>query len=317
MNNVKIISLITLIVGMAAAFALHRRSDVVKQTFRWTVMGTIAQVTVRGNIDEISLAETNLLPIVRNSHMRINELLSAWNPDSELSRLAAEGCTNWVARASHEVKPCYSAALKLARESDNAFNPQVGVKLRALGISDGAAYSSFDLGAIAKGFAVDVAAEKIEATASSMPSDILLDLGGNLRIIGNGIWRTGIRNPFDKSGSFAAIISLTNGESVATSGNYERFIEHNGTRLSHIIDGRTGEPTGGIAAVTVVTPRDYGAVLADGLSTTLFILGPEVGAEFLSRHYPQALALWIPDTPTTPRIIATPEMSSRLTSRIW
>ena len=113
------------------------------------------------------------------------------------------------------------------------------------------------------------------------------------------------------------MIALTNGESVATSGNYERFIERDGIRYSHILDGRTGEPTHGIAAVTVVTPAHYGALLADGLSTTLFVLGPQTGADFLARNYPQALALWIPDQPTAPHVFATKEMARRLNYVVW
>ena len=150
---------------------------------------------------------------------------------------------------------------------------------------------------------------------------LLLDLGGNLRAVGAGEWRTGVRNPFrgvDASQpEICAVITLVGGESVATSGNYERFVEKDGKRLSHILDGRTGEHVSGIAGVTVVTPREYGATLADGLSTTLFVLGPEAGAAFLKRFYPLALALWIPDDPASPRIIVTPDMAYRLERIEW
>ena len=128
-----------------------------------------------------------------------------------------------------------------------------------------------------------------------------------------GDWRTGVRNPFGDG--YAAVITLTDGESVATSGNYERFVERDGVRHSHILDGRTGEPVTGVAGVTVVTPPALGATLADGLSTTLFVLGPKDGARFLREHakeYGAAQALWIPDTPANPEILATPEMAARL-----
>ena len=123
-----------------------------------------------------------------------------------------------------------------------------------------------------------------------------------------------MRNPFGDG--YAAVVTLTDGESVATSGNYERFVERDGVRYSHILDGRTGEPVSGIAGVTVVTPAALGAMLADGLSTTLFVLGPKEGARFLREHaeaYGAAQALWIPDTPEKPEILATPEMAARLT----
>ena len=308
------IAVVTAIV-IVVAFAL-RRTTVAEErhVFRWPVMGTIAQLTVRA---DATRGET-FLPIVQNAYLRLDTLLSAWNPDSELSRLAAAHCTNWVDAVSPEVRPCYAAALTLEARSGGAFNPHVGARLRELGVSGGGSYSDFDLGAIAKGFAVDVAAADLMRTAgtNALPS-LLLDLGGNLRIVGDGIWRTGIRNPFDRTGQHAAVIALTNGESVATSGNYERFIERDGIRYAHILDGRTGEPVHGIAGVTVVTPPEYGALLADGLSTTLFVLGPESGQAFLARHYPLALALWIPDTPDAPRILATKEMAARLTHAAW
>lgn len=311
----KLLAILSL--GAAAAlvaFGLRAPARDEKRAFRWTVMGTTAQLAVRGD----AAAGERLRPVVQRAYERLDGLLSAWDPASELSRLAAAGCTDWVAAVSADVKPCYAAALRLAAESGNAFNPRVGATLRALGVAGGGAYASFDLGAIAKGFAVDVAAREVaRACAPAAPPSLLLDLGGNLRVVGEGTWRTGVRNPFDKAGPLVGVLALTNGESVATSGNYERFIERNGVRLSHILDGRTGEPTHGLAAVTVVTPPEGGALLADGLSTTLFVLGPAEGARFLARHYPRAQALWIPDTPEAPRIFATRAMARRLAYALW
>ena len=205
---------------------------------------------------------------------------------------------------SPEVAECYRAALLLAARSGNAFNPQVGAKMRELGFGQGRHLADFDLGAIAKGFAVDAAWRDVTGTFGT--SDLLLDLGGNLRVVG-GSWRTGVRNPFGSS--YAAVIVLTNGEAVATSGNYERFVEKDGVRYSHILDGRTGTPVSGMAGVTVIAPS---ATLADGLSTTLFVLGPEKGSAFLRRWHPGVAALWIPDVPEAPEIRATPEMVARL-----
>jgi thiamine biosynthesis lipoprotein len=101
---------------------------------------------------------------------------------------------------------------------------------------------------------------------------------------------------------------------VATSGHYERFVERDGVRYSHILDGRTGKPVTGMAGVTVIAPS---AMWADGLSTTLFVLGPEDGARFLARHHPQAQALWIPDTPETPTLYATATLVPRLRNVRW
>ena len=166
-----------------------------------------------------------------------------------------------------------------------------------------------DLGAIAKGYAVDVAWASLKAAGHA---NLLIDLGGNLRAIGEaapgrGGWRTGVRNPFDHGliGRFL----MRDGEAVATSGNYERFVEINGIRYAHIMDPRTGSPVTGMAGTTVLAPD---AMTADALSTTLFILGPAKGAALL-RNHPGCEALWIPDTPDTLTVIATPGMADRLT----
>lgn len=300
-----------LIAAMAVGLPLllAMRSDKpAPRRVEWPVMGTIAGLTFRGGD---AAEQDKVRESVQHTYVKIEDLLSAWNPDSELCRLAREGGTNAFDRASPEVRPCYKAALALADASGGAFNPRVGARLRELGFSHGQSFCDFDLGAIAKGFAVDAACRALPADVSF--ASLLVDLGGNLRVV-SGSWRTGVRNPFGDG--YAAVITLTNGESVATSGNYERFVERDGIRYSHILDGRTGEPVTGVAGVTVVTPASLGATLADGLSTTLFVLGPEKGAQFLLDHakeYGAAQALWIPDTPESPAIIATPEMAERLT----
>ena len=75
------------------------------------------------------------------------------------------------------------------------------------------------------------------------------------------------------------------------------------------MDPRTAMPVTGMASVTVVAPT---AMLADGLSTALFVLGVERGMKLL-RDYPGCEAAWIPDTPLTPVIVATPGLAARLT----
>ena len=284
----------------ATAFLLSPASGGVRLRDEWPVMGTVAGLTFRGDAPK----RDSIRNRVQSRYARLEGLLSAWDAESELSRLSREGGTNWIARVSPEVADCYRMALLLAERSRRAFNPWVGTKLQELGFSGGRPLAAFDLGAIAKGFAVDAAWEDVMRAFGT--SDLLIDLGGNLRVVG-GAWRTGVRNPFGPG--YAATVTLTNGEAVATSGNYERFVERDGVRYSHILDGRTGEPTTGIAGVTVIAPS---AALADGLSTTLFVLGPEEGARFLSRWNPGVAALWIPDSPGAPELRANEAMAVRL-----
>ena len=75
------------------------------------------------------------------------------------------------------------------------------------------------------------------------------------------------------------------------------------------MDSHTATPVTGMASVTVIAPT---AMLADGLSTTLFVLGIERGAKFL-KDYPGCEAVWIPDTPEQLTMFATPGFATRLT----
>ena len=113
--------------------------------------------------------------------------------------------------------------------------------------------------------------------------DILIDLGGNLKSV-RGNWRTGVADP--NGGGFAAVVDLQEGEALATSATYYRG--------SHIYDGRTGlAVSNGVASVTVLCRS---AMWADGLSTTLFILGPEAGRAFVEEKCP----LFMPDCDALP-----------------
>ena len=267
--------LLGLVAGVCAVALSLRSSEKSRIRDEWTAMGTVAGLTFRGDAPDREAVRG----LVQARYERLESLLSAWDADSELSRLSREGGTNWIGRVSAEVKECYRVAMLLAERSDGAFNPQIGTRMRELGFSSGRSFADFDLGAIAKGFAVDAAWQDV--TRRFGEPDLLIDLGGSLRVVG-GKWRTGVRNPFDQG--YAATIML-------------------------IIDGRTGEPVTGMAGVTVVAPT---AMLADGLSTTLFVLGPEAGERFLAKWHRDVLALWIPDTPESPTVCATRAMAARL-----
>lgn len=138
--------------------------------------------------------------------------------------------------------------------------------------------ASVDVGAVGKGYATERAAE---ALAEQEADSYVLDIGGNLRIIGskpNGAaFTTGIRDPKDPTSQYAAIISVTDASCV-TSGDYERYFEVDGVRYHHIIDQNTLWPADYFSSVTVVTQD---SALADALSTALFTMPYEAGCEVL------------------------------------
>ncbi|MCD8349001.1 MAG: FAD:protein FMN transferase [Planctomycetaceae bacterium] len=137
-----------------------------------------------------------------------------------------------------------------------------------------------DLGAIAKGFAADLAMESLIRNGAR---HALVDIGGELRAIGGKPgdagepWRAGIRHPRDDD--VIERFEMVDG-AVATSGDYERFFLHNGVRYEHIIDPRTGMPlTEGPASVTVIHPSS--CLASDALATTLCVLGERDGEAFI------------------------------------
>jgi thiamine biosynthesis lipoprotein len=119
-----------------------------------------------------------------------------------------------------------------------------------------------DFGGLGKEYAADQAAE---VCAELGAQHGFIDLGGDIRVVGpqsNGLpWRIGIRHPRDDR--LAAEIKLSNG-ALATSGDYERFVEVGGRRYCHILNPRTGWPAQGISSVTVISDR---CMVAGSLST--------------------------------------------------
>ncbi len=125
-----------------------------------------------------------------------------------------------------------------------------------------------DFGAFAKGYAIDLAMNKLRQLGVQ---NAIINAGGNLKIIGQkgeAPWVIGIRHP-SGTGILAAV-AVSGEESVITSGNYERFREYQGVRYSHIIDPRNGMPAQGLTSVTVIARS---GALADAASTALTIAG--------------------------------------------
>ena len=139
-----------------------------------------------------------------------------------------------------------------------------------------------DLGAVAKGFAGDWLAE--QARGAGVAS-ALLDLGQSTIVAvgtkpGGSPWRIGIRDPAAEAGYFA-VVELAD-MAMGTSGGYQRYFEQDGVTYWHILDPDTAAPArSGLASVTVVAPS---AMDCDGLSTALFVMGLEEGAQFWRDH---------------------------------
>lgn len=108
----------------------------------------------------------------------------------------------------------------------------------------------------------------------------VVDLGGDLKVVGphpdGNAWKVGIRHPRSPENAIATV-SLSEG-AIASSGDYERFIEVEGKRYAHVLDPRTGWPVSGLAGVSVLSQQ----CLLAGTSTTIAILkGMEAGLAWL------------------------------------
>ena len=129
-----------------------------------------------------------------------------------------------------------------------------------------------DLGGVAKGYAIDQAAQAMMELGAVGG---LVDIGGDIRVFGkssreDGCWAIEVQDPF-KPGTITEI-KLCEGQSVCTSGDYARYVEIGGKRYSHIIDPVSGYPTKRVPSVTVMAEE---AMVADVWATALSVMGPK------------------------------------------
>lgn len=160
---------------------------------------------------------------------------------------------------------------------------QVEIDPFAATISLGRPGMGVDVGGIAKGYAADEAARMLRADGVA---HALLDFGGNIYALGHkpdgSPWRIGIQRPFSTRGEYIGIVRVSD-LSVVTSGVYERSFTSDGVRYHHILDPSTGRPARtGLESVTVVAAE---SIVADALSTAVFVLGLERGFQFVENQY--------------------------------
>ncbi|MFQ5907194.1 MAG: FAD:protein FMN transferase, partial [bacterium] len=136
---------------------------------------------------------------------------------------------------------------------------------------------SIDLGATAKGYAVDRGIAVLESLGATGG---LIDAGGDIRAFGGRpdgrLWRIGVRDP-RMPDSIVTVFEVKD-RSIATSGDYERYFIRDGIRYHHILDPSTGFPARGCCSVTIITEK---ALDADAIATAVFVMGPQKGMRLI------------------------------------
>jgi thiamine biosynthesis lipoprotein len=252
----------------------------------------------------------------------VDARMSTYRPDSEIVRFNASRGTGWV-EVSAGLATVVATARAVSRLTGGAFDVTVaplvdlwgfGPTVRPAGVPPPAAIAAarervgyrrvhvrrrppalrkslpdvaLDLSAIAKGYALDRVAERLEALGVE---GFMVEIGGEVRARGpspeGGPWRIGIERPVAGGGSIEAVACIDDA-ALATSGDYRNAFELDGRRYTHTIDPGTGWPVAhGLASVSVV---DASAMCADALATALMVLGPEKGWRLAERRGVAAL----------------------------
>ena len=278
-------------------------------------MGTyyrVSMVLTSAQLDDPTYAQSALQSEIDKKLELVNDQMSTYRPDSELSSF--NKATQSLA-VSPETAYVVQSSLQIYEKSEGAFDVTVGplvnlwgfgpdkkptkvpsseviaerqkfVGSEYLSIKDNTLYKAFpelyvDLSAIAKGYGVDVVAEYIQATGIN---NFLVDIGGELRAKGvkpeGKQWTLAIERP--TAGQNVQRLIQIGDNAIATSGDYRNYYEFDGIRYSHTIDPSTGKPIShNLASVTVIHES---SMFADGYATAITVLGPKAGFTFAEEN---------------------------------
>jgi thiamine biosynthesis lipoprotein ApbE len=283
---------------IAAASAQHATSS---RDYRY-IMGTSVEVEASGGDPAVrKLAIDEAFGAI----VEVDRLMSTYRDDSELAHLNHMAGRGPVT-VSDPILDVVGAAQRVSTLSHGAFDVTVGPLVALWGFHDKrphlpspaeldavrplVSYQSLvvspadhtvcltrsgmaiDLGGIAKGFAVEVAANVLRRHGLSG----FIDAGGNQYLLGTPpdkrVWTIGVKDP-DSRDQLLGVID-TGETSVSTSAGYSNFLTMNGRTYGHILDPHTLAPSTASLSATVLS-KD--GTLADAVSTAAFVLGPDAG----------------------------------------
>jgi thiamine biosynthesis lipoprotein len=257
---------------------------------------------------EAAAGEAAIAEVIE-SMRAVDEMMSTYKPESQLSRVNARGALEAVP-VDAELFDVIRASLEFSRLTGGAFDvtyasvgylydyrarqrptdAQIskalpGVNWRNVRLDPAATTVRFDrpgmridLGGIAKGYAVDRAIRLLQARGVA---HAVVSAGGDSRIIGDRFgrpWIVGIRHPDDPKRVVTRIPLVDT--AMSTSGDYERYFDEDGVRYHHILDPKTGRSASKVRSATILAST---AMQTDGLSKTAFVLGAEEALKIIER----------------------------------
>ncbi len=285
------------------------------------LMGSRFDITI---VAKDSLTAEKNIDVVIGEISRIENLISDWKSDSQISEVNRNAGVQPV-KVDREVFELTQRALRFSEVTNGGFDISFAAMDRIWKF-DGSmtempseeaikksvekvGYKNIVLDSVNTTIFLKLKGMKIgfgalgEGYATDKCRQMMIDKGIKAGIInGSGdmstwgkqpngkAWNIGITNPF-RPEKLLAVVPLTQ-EAVTTSGSYEKFVVLDGKRYSHIINPATGYPATGLCSVTVFGPD---AETANGLSTSLMVLGPDSGLQLL-QQFPDYSCIMITDT---------------------
>lgn len=300
--------LFILILSKSQQLYAQEKISISKQEY---LMGSVFQFTV---VAVDTLSAHKYIELAKNEVIRIENLISEWQPHTEVSRVNQNAGLQAV-KVSKEVFDLTYRAINYSKLSDGAFDISTA-SMDHIWKFDGSMDALPDITSIQKSIKnvnyKNIILDSINSTiflknkgmkigfgsigkayAADRCRSLLQELkveGGIINASGdittwgtqeNGKpWVLGIYNPFKKN-KIGKTLKI-NQSAITTSGSYEKYVEFNGLRYSHIIDPKTGYPSTGLTSVSIYGPS---AEFANALSTAIMVLGLKKGIQ-ITKGYP-------------------------------
>ena len=313
LKPISIISVIILLTGHCCASLFGDATSTLQDT-RIDIIGkTMGPIVYRVVIikDDRSPTRSELSEAIQSTLDHINDLMSTYQPDSDVSEFNVSQSTDWMA-VHPDTAYVMKRALEISEQTEGAFDVTVGpavnlwnfgpekqdfkvpndsaiaavkikvgyknvqVRLDPPAMRKALPSVQVDFSAIAKGYAVDRVAMKLKQLGCD---NFLVEVGGEVVGWGsteNGTpWRVGVESPKEFTRAVEDVALLENA-AMATSGDYRNFETVDGKRYSHSIDPSTCRPTENLLATACVVADD--CLTADAFATALMVLGPDKGS---------------------------------------